>query len=217
MIKHKNDRSITSRAMKQKTTSTILLGMLAVVLVPVGAGAASSTANTTVNATLASTITVTSSGTVNLAINPVTGGSQTTASDTVSVSTNNAAGYQLRLANTDTTLTLVNGGNTIAAHTGTYGTPTALANNTWGYRVDVGGTVGAGAGFGAGPTSASTDQATNAATFAGVPSSASPQTIRNTATTATSEVTTVWFSAKADTTKANGTYTDSVTYTAVTN
>lgn len=195
--------------------SVVLAGVTATL--PLAAGAASSTATTTVNATINSTITVTSSGTVNLPITPTTTGSQTTASDTVSVSTNNTTGYQLRISDSDTTTTLANGGNTITAHTGTYAAPTALAANTWGYRVDVTGNIGASSGFGAGPTSASTDQAANTSLFAGVPSSATPQTIRTTSSTAASEVTTVWYSAEATTARPNGTYTGQVTYTAITN
>lgn len=196
---------------KIKTANIVIAGTLGVLVLPFAAGAASNSATTTINATLASTITVTSSGTVNLAITPASGGNQTTASDSVSVSTNNAAGYNLRLADGDANTNLVSGANNIAAHAGTQASPTALANNSWGYRVD-----GVG-GFGAGPTSGSVDQASNASTFAGVPGTGSPNTLKNTATTASSDVTTVWYSAKADSTKPNGTYTDSVTYTATTN
>jgi hypothetical protein len=185
------------------------LGFAVLLLAPLAAGA--ETANTTVNAVIASVISVSSSSPVTLNITPVSGGAQTTQSDTVTVSTNDADGYTLTLQDGDATTTLVNGGNSINAHSGTQASPTVLANNSWGYRVD---TIG---GFGAGPGAASTNQASNSLTFAGVPASGSPNTIKTTGTTASGDTTTVWYSAKADTTKVAGTYSDTVTYTATTN
>lgn len=179
-------------------------------LVP-AAYAATQTANTIINATIASTISITTSGTVTLAITPTARGSASSASDSVSVSTNNSTGYKLQLNDADATTTLVNGANTIAASSGTFASPVSLANNTWGYRI-----VGAG-GFGATATSAQTNAASLTGTWAGVTSSASPVTIKNTSTTASGDTTTVWYGAMADTTKPNGTYTDTVTYTATTN
>lgn len=182
------------------------------VLVPAAAFAAvSDTKNTTVNANIGSTISINStSGTVNLAITPTGSGSASSASDTVSVSTNNALGYTLQLASSTAQTSLNNGGNTIPASAGTQGTPITLANNSWGYRVD---SIG---GFGAGPTSAQTNQSSLSGSWAGVPATSSPNTIRTTNTTATNETTTVWYGAKADTSKPNGTYSDIITYTATT-
>jgi hypothetical protein len=154
---------------------------------------------------------VSSGPSVSLPITPASGGAQTTRSDTVSVSTNNSSGYVLTLQDADATTSLVNGGNSILAHTGTQAAPTALANNSWGYRVD---SVG---GFGAGPGASITDASSSAITYAGVPATGAPNTLKTTATTASSDITTVWYSAKADTTKPNGTYADTVTYTATTN
>lgn len=188
----------------------VTTGALVIALSPVMASAATDTKSTTINASVASVISMTTSGTVSISITPTASGSASSASDTVTVNTNNSTGYDLTLANTDTTLTLQNGGNTIAAHTGTYGSPSTLANNSWGWRVD-----GLGS-FGAGPSSAETNQANLAGSWAGVPSSASPQNIKSTSSTATNDVTTVWYGVKADSTKTNGTYTDSVTYTATT-
>jgi hypothetical protein len=76
-------------------------------------------------------------------VTPTSGGVVSSSSDTVTVNTNNAAGYNLTLADSDTNTNLVSGGNNIAAHSGTFAPPTTLGNNTWGYRI-----VGAG-GFGA--------------------------------------------------------------------
>ena len=186
-------------------------GALLIAASPVIASAASDTKNTTINATLSAVITMTTSSTVTINITPTATGAMSSNSDTVTVSTNNALGYTLQLSNGDTTTNLVNGGNTIGAHAGSQGTPTTLANNSWGYRVD---SVG---GFGAGPTSAETNLANTAYTWAGTPSSASPNTIRNQGSNVTNQTTTVWYGVKVDTTKPNGTYSDTVTYTATTN
>ena len=182
----------------------------ALISAPLTVFAATNSENSTINANLGSTISMTTSGSVALNVTPVSGGSQTSASDTVSVSTNNAGGYFLTLANADATTTLVNGANSIAAHAGTQASPTALANNTWGYRVD---SVG---GFSTGGA-AESNVTTSSITYAGVPATGSPNTIKTTATTASNDTTTVWYAVKADTTKPNGTYTDTVTYTATTN
>lgn len=182
---------------------------LAVAVTPVVASAA--TANTTINATIASVISITTSSTVALAITPDANGQSSSASDTVTVNTNDPDGYVLTLADSDATTTLANGGNSLTAHAGTQGTPTTLANNTWGYRVD---SVG---GFGAGPASAETNVDTLALTWAGVPATGSPNTLKTTSSTASNDTTTVWYGAKADTSKPNGVYTGTVTYTATAN
>lgn len=197
--------------MKLKKYS-ILVGVFAVAVAPVAASAATDSASTTINAEVASVITLTSGPTVTLNVTPTASGSATSASDTVTVSTNHSGGYNLSLANTDTVTSLENGSDTIAAHAGTYAIPATLANNSWGYRVD-----GAG-NFGAGSTVAESNEADLTGTWAGIPaSSGTAHELKNTATTATDDETTVWYGVKADTSNPNGTYTDTVTYTAVTN
>jgi hypothetical protein len=187
-----------------------VVAIVGVVLSPVAAAAIG--ANTTINATIGSTISMTTSSTVAIAVTPTASGAMSSASDTVSVTTNNATGYALTLANGDATTSLANGANTILADAGTQGTPTAgLTNNRWGYRVD-----GVG-GFGAGPTTAESNVASSARSWAGVPATGAPNTLKTTAATASADTTTVWYGVKADTTKPNGVYTDSVTYTATTN
>lgn len=188
-----------------------LVAVSAVLLSPVIASAATDTKSTTVNVTIGSTISMTTSGTVALGVTPTGVGAASSASDTVTVATNNSTGYNLSLADSDATTTLVDGANTIAAHAGTFGTPTTLANNSWGYRVDGAGT------FGAGPTSAQTNQANLSGTWSGVPATGSPQVLKTTAVTTAGDVTTVWYGTKVDTSKANGVYSDAVTYTATTN
>lgn len=181
------------------------------VVAPMAAGAASSNANTTINATIASVISISTSSPVVLAITPVTGGAQTTASDTVTVSTNDALGYGLTLADADANTSLVSGGNAITASGGIQSAPSVLADDTWGYRVD-----GIG-GFGAGPTSPSSNLTSNSTTFAGVPPAGAPNTIKTTSSTAAGDTTAVWYSAKVDTDLPTGTYSDTVTYTATGN
>lgn len=184
-------------------------------LAPVAASAV--TANTTINAVISTSIGITTSGTVSLNIIPVSGGSQTTASDTVTVTTNNGTGYNLKLKDSDATLTLTNGANTIAAASNTtWGSAAALSNNTWGYGI-ASGTSGltAGSAFDA-SYSVATDQTTDVHKFMGI--TAADMLLRTTSAAAGGgDVTTVWYSAKVDTTKPVGTYTDQVTYTAVTN
>lgn len=197
--------------MKKTNIYKALTGLTisAVLLSPLGVFAASDSKNTTINANLGSTISMTTSGTVTLNVTPVSGGSQTSASDTVTVSTNNSTGYDLTLADSDANTNLVNGGNNIAAHAGTRTSPTVLANNRWGYRVD-----GIG-GFSTGGAIES-NVTTSSITYAGVPASGSPDNIKSTSSTASGETTTVWYAVKADPTNPNGTYADTVTYTATT-
>lgn len=157
-------------------------------------------------------ITLSTSTTVNLNVTPTSSGKCTIASDTVGVTTDNSLGYTLTMSANTTNTNLVSGGNTIAAGSGTQASPLALTVSSWGYRVD---SLG---GFGAGPTSAQSNIAPPATTFAGVPSSASPNTLKTTAVAAGSvDNTSVWYGVCANTAVTNGTYSQVVTYTAVTN
>ena len=191
-----------------------LAALLAVVglCAPLTVQAATDSSTTTVNANLGSTISLSTSGTVTINVTPTASGSMSSASDTVSVSTNNTSGYALTLADADATNTLVNGANSIAADGGNQASPSGdLTNNSWGYRVD-----GVG-GFGAGPTSSESNVATSSYSWAGVPVSGSANTLKTTATTASGDTTSVWYGVKADTSKANGTYSGTVTYTVTSN
>lgn len=201
--------AITTR--QRVTSGAVALSMLGIAVTPAFASAATQTANTTINASVGSAISVTTSTTVTVNLTPTSGGVVSSSSDTVTVNTNNASGYNLTLANSDTNTNLVSGANNIAAHTGTFAAPTTLGNNTWGYRI-----VSAG-GFGASAYSGETNQAGSTSTWAGVPSSASPIQVKSTGSTATNDVTTVWYGVKATSSQPNGTYSDTVTYTASTN
>ena len=198
--------------MRQRVTNaTLALSVFGLAVTPALASAASQTANTTINASVGSAISVTTVSPVTISLTPTAGGVVSSSSDTVTVNTNNATGYNLTLANSDTNTNLVSGANNIAAHAGTFAAPTALANNTWGYRI-----VNAG-GFGASAYSAETNNASSSSTWAGVPSSASPIQVKSTGSVATNDVTTVWYGVNATTSQPNGTYSDTVTYTATTN
>jgi hypothetical protein len=191
----------------------VLTGMAvtaAVVIAPMAVSAAADTKNTTINAVIASTISMTTSGTISFNIIPATGGVQSSAADTVTVATNNSTGYNLKLSSSDATNTMGNGTDTLASHAGTYATPTALANNTWGYRI-----AGQG-GFGAG-AAAESNVSGSSVLYAGVPVLASPTTVKTTAAANVADVTSVYYAAKIDNSKSSGTYSEVVTYTATTN
>lgn len=185
--------------------------LLLALATPAIAGAA--TTSTTVNSAIGSVISVfTSDGTVNVNVTPTGSGAQTIASDTLTVSTNDPLGYTLLISDSDTNTSLVSGGNNLTASTGNQTTPIAQVVNTWGYRVD---SVG---GFGAGPTSGQSSAAMSGTIkFAGVPSSASPNTIKTTSSTASNDTTTVWYGVAANTSQPSGTYSDTITYTATAN
>lgn len=188
----------------------LAFSLAAFILSPVAAGAA--TSNTIISSQISAVIGVfTTSGTVNVDVTPSGAGAQTIASDTVTISTNNSAGYTLKLAESTAQTALISGSDTIPAIGGTQASPVAATANTWGYRVD-----GLG-GFGAGPTSAASNQAIGVRTFAAVPATASPNTLKTTSTTATNDTTTVWYQVSANTSTPAGTYTNTVVYTAVTN
>ncbi len=197
--------------MATSSLRTLLLPTLVLTLaIPCVAGA--NAATTTVSSTLGSVISLfTTSGSVSLNLVPSAAGTQTIASDTVTISTNDAAGYTLQLAEATASSAMTSGGNSIPAGSGSKTTPAALSPNTWGYRVD-----GAG-GFGTGPTTAAASQPISATTFAAVPVTASPDTLVATSSTASNSTTTVWYGLAASTSKPNGTYSNTVTYTATPN
>lgn len=201
------------RVIKQERYIAAVLSLAAVSLVtyPLQAHAATGTSSTTVSATIAPTISISTTGPVGISLIPTTGGVVSSASDTVTVNTNNTGGYTLSLSDADAATSLTSSGSTITAHGGTQTTPTALAANTWGYRV-----VGAG-NFGAAAYSAESNNVSSNSTWSGLPTSASSNTIKTTGSPAANDTTTVWYGAKVTTAKPSGSYSDIVTYTAVTN
>lgn len=186
--------------------------LLAVALVAIISSVQANAVTTSVNSTIGSIISVfTSSGSVAVNASPTASGVQTINNDVITVSTNDAAGYTLKIAETAASSALVSGGNSIPATSGTFAAPIAQVANTWGYRVD-----GVGS-FGTGPTSAVNNVAIGAAKFAAVPATASPDTIKTTSGTATNDTTNVWYGVAVNTATPSGSYTNSVTYTAVAN
>ncbi len=185
--------------------AAVALAIAAAASAPLAAYAAA-TKNTTVSALVNSTISMTTSGTVSLTLSPTTSSVVSSASDTVTVNCNSTNGYTLTLADNDAVVNLASGGNTITAHSGTTSTPTALTDGKWGFAKP-------GAPF---DTSyAAENSATSSVTkWAGVPASGSPFTLKNTATVASNDVTTIWYGARVATTQPTGTYTDTVVYTA---
>lgn len=159
------------------------------------------------------TITLTSSGTVNVNVAPTPGGRCTVQSDNPSVLTDSTAGYSLTMTTSTTNNSMVGGSGNITASSGTSASPVTLAANTWGYRVDNL------ASFGSGPTSAQNSGNTPSVTFAGVPASnQTPTPVASSSGPANPAVgTTVWYGVCANAAIPSGTYTTTVTYTAVTN
>ncbi len=179
-----------------------VVSVFALALLPVAsASAASSSANTTINGVVNGAITIATSGTVNIpAVTPTAGGNASVASDTVTVTTNNSAGYTLTLSMSaaSTSNALVSGANTLAA--GTVATP-----STWGYSLS---------------SAALSDQPVGSVTgtFQAVPLAASAVQIKNTSVAATTgDATPVYYGLSANASQPSGTYTGTVTYTAVTN
>ncbi len=190
------------------------LGVVGLAAVPV-TGAFAVTSNTIVNGYIDASISITSSTPVEFHVLPTAGGTASTNSGTVTVSTNNSTGYNLTLSTVGTDQNLVKSvapADTIAPTSGTYAAPADFDVNTWGYRLD-----DSTAAFGAGPTTQETNAATSSFTWAAVPGSGAPQTIKTTTGPATSDVTAVWYGMKATTAKPSGVYTNTVVYTATVN
>lgn len=158
-------------------------------------------------------ISLATSGNVNLDVTPTGNGSCTVQKDTVSVLSDNASGYTLSLSSDTSSTDLTSGANLIHTSSATFSTPSTLANNRWGYRVD---NVGS---FGAGPTAPAANATTPPTTFAGlVPSTSLADTLKSTNTVANpADTTDVWYGVCADTATITGSYVADVLYTAVAN
>lgn len=191
--------------------TSILLTSAAIVALPVFSASAE-TANTTITANIGSTISIQASPNVSLNVNPTAAEAKASSGEaTVTVSTNNSSGYNLKIGMNGAERNLKKGGDSINAHAGNLGAPSALANNTWGYRV-----AGVG-GFNAGNMSAETNVNALAGTFAGVPASGAEDQIKNHGAAVQSDQTKVLFGVKADSTKPSGNYTGTVVFTATAN
>jgi hypothetical protein len=155
-------------------------------------------------------ITITNNSSVALSLTPTSGGSCAIGSDSVIVTTHNSNGYFLTLSSATSQTSLNNGTSQIPTSSGTFASPSLLAVNKWGYRIDGQG------GFGSGPTTLSTNPSLS--TFAGV--AVSPGDTVKTTTVATSnsgDTTPIWYGVCADSSNKNGSYSVSITYTATAN
>lgn len=191
--------------------TSIVLTSAAIVALPVFSASAE-TSNTIITATIGSTISVQSTSNVALNINPTaTQAKASSGKATVTVSTNNATGYNLKIGMNGADRNLNKASDNITAHAGTLAAPTALANNTWGYRVE---NVG---GFNAGNVTPENNVNDLAGTFAGVPAQNAEEEIKNHNAAVQSNTTDVLFGAKVDATKPSGAYTGTVVFTATAN
>jgi hypothetical protein len=198
--------------------------LLTILIVTFISGGGNVLANTTDNTTYGSgsyggcdygscTLTLTSGGATGVNVAPTAAGRCTVQSDTVSVLTNSSSGYNMTMTTATTNNAMTGSSGSINASAGTAASPTTLAMNTWGYRID------GLSSFGAGPTSAQANGSIPSVTFAGVPASnQTPTAVASTAAAANpAENTTVWYGLCANDSVLSGTYSVSVTYTAVTN
>lgn len=160
-------------------------------------------------------ISLSTSGSVSIDVTPVTSSITCTVSkDNVTATTDSSTGYTITLQDSDTSTTLAGpSASSIAPIGATPSQPAALTANTWGYRID------GIDGFGSGPTSTTSNSPVPNVTFASVPSSnTAAATVRSTTSTDSNSVTTpVWYGLCANTNVQSGSYTDSVTYTALVN
>lgn len=164
--------------------------VLATAMPAIQVQAASDAKNTTISATVGPMITMTATPTVTLNATPTDAtGVEVSAPATVTVSTNNSSGYKLSIKAAETDLK--SGANTIpAAAAG----PAAFGNNEWGYQVST---------------------TANTSGWSGV--TTSDVQLKTTNATATNDETTVQFGMKVNSSQPSGTYTGTVTFTAVTN
>lgn len=203
--------------MKQPLKSALiggasLVAVAGTVLIPAAAVFADTkTSNSTISVLINPVIALTGGTTVTIPqITPTASGNLSSASDTVSVTTNDTAGYTLTLSASDATNALTSGANSIPASANAVGSAAVLASNTWGFALP------GGAGFDA-TYSAENNAASSTSKWAGMPVLASPYTLKSTSTTSlTADSTTVWYAVKANSSQPSGTYQDAVTYTATT-
>ena len=147
------------------------------------------------------TVSISSSGILNVDITPKGSGTASTATDNLNIYTNTPNGYQLYLNSTSGSTDIYNNADTshernhFIATTGTKSSPATLSSNSWGYSL-----------------------ATNPTTFSKVETSSSATDsliTTGTKTTGSGDNLDVTFGFNADTKLTPGTYTTSVTYTAV--
>jgi hypothetical protein len=209
-----------------KITRRRLLGLATagLMMAPIFASSVTQAVGTTVQSVVSGSITAfsnTNPATTSIDVSSVAGVKQS-----VSISTNNATGYTLKLADADTSnaMCITPGGacTGIPATAATSAAPAFMSTaNQWGYHIDDGTTLWCStatlcaSGLGLPVTSAA---ASATLKFAQVPlSSGTADTLKITATTASSDTTPVYYGINVDPTQASGTYKDNVVYTATVN
>lgn len=213
--KIKTKKGTNMSTLKNYVVAGVFTGASIAGLAIAPAVSAATTGSTSLEAILGWTISMDSvaPAQTQLTIAPAVGGTQTTRSTAVTITTNDTAGYTL--SHNASTTTLVNGGNTVPSIAGaTWAAPLALTNNSWGYAL-VGTTPGLTPGSnGFDTTYADIDsQPTSALKYAAMPTVSTA--VRSTSAPASAEVTTFWYSAKLDNTKPNGTYSTTISYSVV--
>ncbi|MBR0403534.1 hypothetical protein IJI55_03245 [Candidatus Saccharibacteria bacterium] len=170
-------------------------------LTPSGDICGSDTTDVNVSVTGAWTVSISSSGTLNVDVTPKGSGTTSTATDNVNIYTNTPNGYQLYLNSTSGSTDIYNNTDTqqelnhFVATTGTKDSPITLSSNSWGYSLSP-----------------------NPTTFSKVETSSSAADSLITTGSKTSgsgDNLPVTYGFNADTKLTPGTYTTSVTYTAV--
>ena len=165
------------------------------------------------------------SGTTTLGnITPTGAGRFSSATDALSVITNDTAGYTVTIQMAGASNTLVSGANTVAASAATTASPaalvvgsgTALQTGAWGFCVP------SNSGNGTYTTTFGTCDGTNSSVamtsglYAPVPLAGAPFTLFNTSSSSVSTyTTTVTFAAAVNNGQASGTYTGTVVFTAI--
>ncbi|MBR3135306.1 hypothetical protein IKG54_01930, partial [Candidatus Saccharibacteria bacterium] len=170
-------------------------------LTPSGDICGSDTTDVNVSDTGAWTVSISSSGTLNVDVTPSGSGTTSTATDNVNVYTNTPNGYQLYLNSTSGSTDIYNNSDTehernhFIATTGTKDSPIALSSNSWGYSLS------------SNPTTFSKVETSSSAADSLISSGSK--------TSGSGDNLYVTYGFNADTKLTPGTYTTSVTYTAV--
>ena len=188
---------------KNKVGLSALAILAGVTLVVPGVRAAQEAKNVTVNVTVADGISLTvNKNEVNLgSLVPGSTQQRGTGDVTATVATNKTTGWELSISDTDTTVTLANGSDNFVAFSGTYAgsgsdITAETSNDVWGYKLS----------------------SWNTNNYAGLPASNAPQKIKEVTGSATggSETVTLVAATKPGSTLPAGTYTGSITFTAIT-
>ena len=157
----------------------------------------------TVSAVIETVLAITAPDKLDLNLTPSSSGTLATSDATVNVSTNNSTGYTLSMSTTtdNTALTHTNGTNSINSTSSPVSSSTALSSNTWGWY----------------PSSLATNPGGSNYQFAAIPSLSSAYTLKSTDAMSTNDETTVSFGVMADTSIPAGSYSNTITFTAIAN